>query len=96
MKFLSKFFLLLFTLLLTTPTVVSIIDKNADISFFFKMAEEEENHGAFNEIKSVPTIFSIPMIIDFEGLQKNQFSVFNDRKVNSIKPTIFLEPPELV
>ncbi|WP_339836148.1 hypothetical protein [uncultured Flavobacterium sp.] len=80
---------------LATPTIVSAIDKSVDTSYFFNMSEEE-NHGAFNEIKSIPTIYSIPLVIDFEGLQKVQYSILKDRKVNSIKPTIFIEPPELV
>ena len=46
---------------------------------------EEESHCAFNEIKSIPSIYSIPLVIDFEGLQKVKYSILNDRKVNSIK-----------
>ncbi len=95
MKFLCKIVLIIFILFLATPTIVSAIDKSVDTSYFFNMSEEE-NHGAFNEIKSIPTIYSIPLVIDFEGLQKVQYSILKDRKVNSIKPTIFIEPPELV
>ncbi|CAM3702695.1 hypothetical protein FLGE108171_11160 [Flavobacterium gelidilacus] len=95
MQFLSKIVLLIFILFLATPTIVSAIDESVDTSYFFNLGEEE-NHGAFSEIKSIPTIYSIPLVIDFEGLQKVQYSILNDRKVNSIKPTIFIEPPELV
>jgi hypothetical protein len=94
MKFLSKIVLLIFIFFLATPTIVSAIDESVDTSYFFNMGEEE-NHGAFSEIKSMPTIYSIPLAIDFEGLQKVQDSILKDRKVNSIKPNIFLEPPEL-
>ncbi|MFT5754406.1 MAG: hypothetical protein ACI9FW_000394 [Flavobacterium sp.] len=95
MKFLSKIVLLIFIFFLATPTIVSAIDESVDTSYFFNMGEEE-NHGAFSEIKSMPTIYSIPLAIDFEGLQKMKYSILKDRKVNSIKPNIFLEPPELV
>jgi hypothetical protein len=44
----------------------------------------------------VYTNYSIPLAIDFEGLQKKYTLYLKDRKVNSIKPNIFLEPPELV
>ncbi len=95
MKLISKIVLFIFVLFLATPTIVAAIDDNVDTSYFFNMSEEE-THSAFNEIKSMPTIYSIPLVIDFEGLQKVQFSILNDRKVNSLKPKVFLPPPELV
>ena len=95
MKLISKIILFIFVLFLATPTIVAAIDDNVDTSYFFNMSEEE-THSAFNEIKSMPTIYSIPLVIDFEGLQKVQFSILNDRKVNSLKPKVFLPPPELV
>ena len=45
----------------------------------------------FNEIKTIPSNYSIPLTIDFEGSQKVKYSVLNDRKVNSISPNIFLQ-----
>lgn len=95
MKIMSKIVLIIFVLFLATPTIVSVIDNTVDISYFFNMSEEE-SHSSFNEIKSIPAIYSIPLVIDFEGLQKVQFSILKDRKVNSIKPKVFLPPPELV
>lgn len=95
MKVLCKIVLAIFILFLATPTIVSVINKDIDNSYFFNM-DEEESHNAFNEIKTIPSIYSIPIVIDFEGFQKVKFSILNDRKVNSIKPTIFIEPPELV
>jgi hypothetical protein len=95
MKVLCKIVLAIFILFLATPTIVSVINKDIDTSYFFNM-DEEESHNAFNEIKTIPSIYSIPIVIDFEGFQKVKFSILNDRKVNSIKPTIFIEPPELV
>lgn len=95
MEFLSKLVLVFFILFLATPTIVTAIDDSVDTSFFFNMSEEE-NHAAFSEIKSIPTIYSIPLIIDFEGLQKVEYSILSDRKVNSIKPNIFLQPPEFI
>jgi hypothetical protein len=95
MKVLCKIVLAIFILFLATPTIVSVINNDIDTSYFFNM-DEEESHNAFNEIKTIPSIYSIPIVIDFEGFQKVKFSILNDRKVNSIKPTIFIEPPELV
>lgn len=95
MKLMSKIVLFIFVVFLATPTLVAAIDDSVDTSYFFNMSEEE-SHSSINEVKSIPTIYSIPLVIDFEGLQKVQFSILNDRKVNSIKPKVFLEPPELV
>ena len=95
MKCISNIVLIIFILFLATPTIVSTIDDSVDISYFFNMSEEE-NHSAFNEIKLVPSIYSIPLIIDFEGFQKVKYSVLNHRKVNSLKLKVFLPPPELV
>lgn len=95
MKFFSKIVLGIFILFLATPTIVSAIDKDIDTSYFFNMSEEE-THSSVNEVKLIPSIYSIPLLLDFEGLQKVKFSIFNDRKVNSIKPKVFLEPPELI
>ena len=95
MKLLTKIVLGIFIIFLATPTIVSVVDKDIDISYFFNLSEEE-SHSAFNEIKSIPAIYSIPLVIDFEGIQKVKFSTFKDRKVNSIKPKVFLPPPELV
>ena len=95
MKLISQIVLFIFVLFLATPTIVSAIDKDIDTSYFFNMSEEE-NHSAFNEIKSIPSIYSIPLVIDFEGFEKVKFSILNDRKTNSLKPKVFLPPPELI
>ncbi|WP_320815568.1 hypothetical protein [Flavobacterium sp.] len=94
MKILCKIVIAVFILFLATPTILSAIDKDIDTSYFFNMSEEE-NHNAFNEIKTIPSIYSIPIVIDFEGFQRVKYSVLNHRKVNSITPNIFLPPPEL-
>ena len=95
MKVLCKIVLAIFILFLATPTIVLVIDKNIDTSYFFNMSEEE-SQSSFNEIKSIPSIYSIPLVIDFEGFEKIKFSILNDRKVKSITPNIFLPPPELI
>jgi hypothetical protein len=95
MKFLCNLILLLFILFLSTPTIVSVIDSGADTSNFFN-SSEEESHCQFSEIKSITISYSIPLVIDIEGLQKVQCSILNDRKVNSLKPKIFIPPPEFI
>lgn len=95
MKLLTKIVLFIFLLFLVTPSIVSAIDENIDTSYFFNMSEEE-THSSVNEVKIIPSIYSVPLLLDFEGLERVQFSVLNDRKVKSMKPKVIIEPPELV
>ncbi|KIX22616.1 hypothetical protein SY27_01970 [Flavobacterium sp. 316] len=95
MKFIVKIVLGLFIIFLATPTIVTALDSDVNLSYFYNLGEEEESHSTFNEIKFIPSIFSIPLKIDFEGYQRIKFSILSDRKVNSIAPNIFLPPPEL-
>ena len=55
MKLLVNIFLFIFITFLSTPTLIGMLDKEADTSYFYTMCEEEENHAPFNEIKTVPT-----------------------------------------
>lgn len=95
MIFLCRLVLIIFVLFLATPAIVFAADNDNDVSCFFNLSEEE-NDVAFDEIKSITFIYSIPISIDVEGLQKIHFSTLNERKVNSIKPNVFLQPPEFV
>lgn len=43
-KSIAIFFTILFLAIITTPTIISAIDKSVDISVFYSMSEEEESH----------------------------------------------------
>lgn len=96
MKYLCKIIVYLFILFLSTPTIISFVEGDVDTSSFYNLSEEEHVCSAFTEIKTIPANYSIPLIIDFEGFQKVKFAIFNETKINSIKPNVFLQPPELV
>lgn len=95
MEYLCKIITYVFILFLSTPTIISFVEGDVDTSSFYNLSEEEHTNNAFSEIKTIPANYSIPLIIDFEGFQKVKFSVFNETKINSIKPNVFLQPPEL-
>ena len=60
MKFLSVIFLVSFLTFLVTPTVLGVIDNEADTSYFYSMCEEEENFTSYSDIESIQTnYFSI-------------------------------------
>lgn len=96
MKFSSKIVLAIFILFIATPTFLATIDDSIDTSYFYNMSEEE-NHGTCNEIKFLSSNFSISFLeMNFDGLQKNKFSFFNDVRLTSIAQNIFLPPPKLI
>ena len=56
MKFLASLIALIFITFLSTPTLISLIDKEVDTSYFYTTCEEEENQVCFDEIKTIPFI----------------------------------------
>ncbi len=96
MEFLCKIILYVFIFFLATPTIISFVEGDVDTSAFYNLSEEEHTSNAFTEIKTIPANYSIPLTIDFEGFQKVKFSIFNEAKISSITPNVFLQPPELV
>lgn len=96
MKIKVQIVLILFLSFLATPTVLSVINEDIDTSYFYNMAEEEENHVSFNEIKMLPAFFSIPDYLKFSHLKDNNFNVIDNLKVKKLSANIFLPPPEFI
>lgn len=93
MKLLVKIVLFVFILFLSTPTVIGIIDKKADTSFFFSMCEEEENHAPFNEIKTLPiTSFSLFVFFSIK-LNSRNFLTQHNLIFDNLAHQIFSPPP---
>lgn len=96
MKFLVKIVVFLFVSFIALPTIVSMVDNKADTSYFFNLAEEEENHASLNEIKSVHQhndfyTYFLPIQI-----KKADFYIFDETVESSFLHSIKLPPPELV
>ena len=51
MKFLSIILIFLFIVFLSTPTLVTLIEKNTNVSLFYSLAEEEI-HKELKEVKA--------------------------------------------
>lgn len=92
MKLASRLVLLLFVLFIATPTIVSVIEKTTDTSYFYSMSEEEQTHKEIKgEVKEHDYHFTEwpvnrSAIIVFENLSKH----------DNVSGTIFIPPPELV
>lgn len=87
--------MLLFALFLATPTVITLIEKNSDTSYFFTLTEEEQN--ALQEIKEVKAEFKMPVFhFDFAtvDLQSTRFAELQLRH-DAVTPSIFAPPPNV-
>jgi hypothetical protein len=91
MKLISKILILIFVTFLLTPSIVSVIDKSSDTSFFYNMSEEEHpkkevKNYIFNSFNYEILILSklTSKIILSENLSKHE----------TISAKIFIPPPD--
>ncbi len=93
MKFAVKIVLFLFITFLSTPTVVSLIEKNCDTSYFYSMSEEELSH------KEVKAQFKFDPNVDLVNLSKLDTGLIHSEnlsKHDNISASIFIPPPDQV
>ncbi|NNT71425.1 hypothetical protein HKT18_04260 [Flavobacterium sp. IMCC34852] len=94
MRFIAGFILAIFVTFLSTPTVVTLIKKSADISVFYSFAEEEI-HKDIKEVKALKQCFDYP----FTESELNSDSIIiseNLSRHDNVSEEIFSPPPELV
>ena len=97
MKLLVNIFLFIFITFLATPTLIGMVDKEADTSYFYTMCEEEENHSPFNEIKTVPTTNYSVVHFSFGELAKLNVLMEHDLlSFDNLAHQIFSPPPNFV
>jgi hypothetical protein len=94
MKSVARILIILFITFLSMPTIVSLIEKNTDVSFFYSFAEEEI-HKDLKEIKAdLKQQFDYPNMV---------LKIKLNSKINSenllyhvkVLEEIFSPPPEL-
>ncbi|NHM04183.1 hypothetical protein [Flavobacterium celericrescens] len=96
MKILVNIVAFLFITFLSTPTIISMIDKDVDTSYFYNMCEEEENHVPFNEIKSLPSADFSFTNFSSDNLFTLNVSIEHDLSFDNLAHQIFSPPPELI
>lgn len=96
MKIWISIILFFFLTFLATPTILVIVDKEADTSCFYNLAEEEENNANFNEIKffQVNSDFISEYYLEYT-LQKT-FRNFDEHLHSAYCVSIVIPPPELL
>ncbi|WP_445454583.1 hypothetical protein [Flavobacterium sp. 25HG05S-40] len=94
MKFCTSLLLILFVAFLSTPTVVTLIQKNVDTSFFYSFAEEEI-HKELKEVKAeVKQNFDYPFL-ELKIIKATIISE-NLSRHDNVSSEIFSPPPELI
>lgn len=95
MKFTAIIILFLFVTFLSTPTVVSLIERSSDISMFYSFAEEEI-HKELKEVKAeIKQSFDYPFSNTTIKENLTIISV-NLSKHDNVSEEIFSPPPELI
>jgi hypothetical protein len=93
MKIMAKLLLFIFITFLVTPTIISVIKKDADTSLFYSFSEEEKSH---KEIKAVFSSDFPNTPIVFSKFNSSLIHSENLSKHDKIASNIFIPPPEQV
>lgn len=93
MKIIAQLLLFVFVSFLVTPTIVSVIKKDADISAFYSFSEEEKTQ---KEIKAIINFEVVCTPLDLSQLNCRLIFSENLSKHDKISSKIFIPPPEQV
>ncbi|MFV8354634.1 hypothetical protein ACNQGB_00425 [Flavobacterium sp. XS1P32] len=90
MKTVAKIFLILFIAFLTTPTIVTVIEKSSDISVFFNVSEEGHFH------KEIIAAVSLEHFLHVHTISDASSTIILSEKLSKhdkITASIFIPPP---
>ena len=86
-----------FTTFLVVPTVVSIINHDADISVFFDLEEDSnEKEVASKEVKMAQEIHNYNLVVYYNIPNGNKIIIYHDAIISNNYTPIFSPPPELI
>lgn len=89
----AQILLFVFITFLVTPSIVSVIEKSADMSIFYSFSEEEKAH---KEIKAVFNFDIVSTPVNLSQLDSSLIHSENLSKHDKISSKIFIPPPEQV
>ncbi len=90
MRIFTYIILILFVSFLATPTIVSVINKSCDTSFFYNITEEELSHKAIKEYKL--QLNTLNLFLKLSELSSEIISE-NMLKHDNFTSAIFSPPP---
>lgn len=96
MKVVVSFLVFLLITFLSTPTIISVLDKDADISYFYTLSEEEENQVSFDEIKSVAQSSQELLSFFYNSSVTLNVAMVANLSFTNLAHQIFSPPPELI
>lgn len=96
MKVRVSFLVFLLITFLSTPTIISVLDKDADISYFYTLSEEEENQVSFDEIKSVALSSQELLSFFYNSSVTLNVAMVANLSFTNLAHQIFSPPPELI
>lgn len=94
MKLIAGLFLFLFIAFLTTPTIVTLLEKDCDVSLFYKFSEEEHSHSKEVKVFAYTHLISSDFLI-LKILKSNLILSENLSKHDNVSAQIFSPPPDL-
>ena len=95
MKLIARCLLVFFVVFLSTPTIVTLIKKNTDISVFYSFSEEEMH----KDCKQIKANLNHEYNFVFVDLYKNTTTKIiseNLSRHDNVADEIFSPPPELI
>ena len=95
MKLLARCLLVFFVLFLSTPTIVTLIKKNTNISLFYIFSEEEV-HKHFKEIQADLSHDYCYVFIDLPAIATTKIISENLSRHDNVAEEIFSPPPEFI
>lgn len=94
-KLSAIFFLLIFSALITAPTIIVAIDNSFDITCFYNITEEEEESG--HQISKEGKMFyvaSSQVLNQVNGIEKNGLYAYCFKKYSKPYVNLVSPPPE--
>lgn len=98
MKFCAILLGVIFISFLSTPTIVSLIEKNKDVSICFSSSEEESQNNN-NDLKEIKSNFNFNFDFNFSVstvLYKQLIFSKNVSKIDNLSKRVFSPPPEFI
>lgn len=89
-------FTFIFTLFIVSPTIVSVVEKNFDISILFNMNEEENNQKEISKVFDLKSSETKASLSVFNILHTSSLFDFYSKKYASISQENYSPPPELI
>jgi hypothetical protein len=96
MKKIVRILLFVFITFLFTPTIISVVEKSADIATLYDCSEQEQSQKEIKDIKIVFDFGIAPIPNAFYSLNSGLIHSDNLSRHDCIASKIFIPPPQTV